>query len=198
MGYNASDILALYGVEEPDTKKETTTADKILALYGVEKPATVQRQPKQTVTPSAPQSAAALSGTGNTDIQMPRLEINALGAGGWRRPEAKEKTAPTVEDIVAQKVEAAKAAEQLRYFETLNLEEQQKKIDALQSAVNTAPKYNVHAFGGYDPNGQSENETALAKAQEDYNLAKSVQYSVQGQALYLNFPYRFSVNIKII
>ena len=138
-------------------------------------------KPAAPTTPNTTRADGAGVGGNGYEIQMPKLEVNALGAGGWKRPEAKEKTTPTAADIAAQKVEAEKAAEQLRYLETLNLEEQQKKIDALQRAVNTAPKYNVHAFGGYDPNGQSENETALAKAQEDYNLAKSVQYSVQGQ-----------------
>lgn len=101
--------------------------------------------------------------------------------GGWKQPEAKEKKTPTAAEIAAQQKEAEEAAKRLSYLESLDLNAQKKKIDALTAESKKGAKLNVHAFGGYDPKNMTDTEMALAEAQEDYNLAKSLQYSAKGK-----------------
>lgn len=114
----------------------------------------------------------------------PNLGNNGTGGtflGGYRQPVAKKKRVPTAAEIAAQQKEADDAAKYIEYLKALDLDYQQTKIDALKGAVDAAPKYNIRAFGGYDPNSKTVDETALAKAQEDYNLARSIQYSEKGK-----------------
>ena len=156
------------------TGKTTTKAQVIAEKYSsAPKVAeTAKDEEKNTAKKTTAQSIASNKGSQTT---------GGTFLGGWKQPEAKEKKTPTAAEIAAQQKEAEEAAKRLSYLETLDLDEQQKKIDALTAEAKKGSTLNVHAFGAYDPNNLTETEMALAEAQEDYNLAKSLQYSAKGK-----------------
>ena len=178
------EILRKYGIgadgKVATTAKPKTKREEILSRYGMDASGNVvqKRQtsygwnmgtPKREETTAVPLANLGNNGTGGTFL------------GGYKQPVAKEKRVPTAAEIAAQQKEADDAAKYIEYLKALDLDSQQTKIDTLKGSVDAAPKYNIRAFGGYDPNSKTVDETALAKAQEDYNLARSIQYSERGK-----------------
>ena len=178
------EILRKYGIgadgKVATTAKPKTKREEILSRYGMDASGNIvqKRQtsygwnmgtPKREDAAPAPLANLGNNGTGGTFL------------GGYKQPVAKEKRVPTAAEIAAQQKEADDAAKYIEYLKALDLDSQQTKIDALKDSVDAAPKYNIRAFGGYDPNSKTVDETALAKAQEDYNLARSIQYSEKGK-----------------
>lgn len=179
-------IIDKYGTSNPNYKSTSPSKGAapsrnmtIVEKYGTSNPYYVA---PNTSTTNADDIAPV--GTTTKKFTMSNLGNNGLGGtflGGWKQPEAKEKKTPAAAEIAAQQKEAGEAAKRLSYLETLDLSAQQKKIDALTAESKKGAKLNVHAFGGYDPKNLTETEMALAEAQEDYNLAKSLQYSAKGK-----------------
>ncbi|MBP3698548.1 MAG: hypothetical protein J6J01_03570, partial [Oscillospiraceae bacterium] len=178
------EILRKYGIgadgKVATTAKPKTKREEILSRYGMDASGNIvqNRQtsygwnmgtPKREDAAPAPLANLGNNGTGGTFL------------GGYKQPVAKEKRVPTAAEIAAQQKEADDAAKYIEYLKALDLDSQQTKIDALKGAVDAAPKYNIRAFGSYDPNNKTVDETTLAKAQEDYNLARSIQYSEKGK-----------------
>lgn len=151
---------------------------------------TIEKNRKQGTQPTENRTLwETIEANRNKKKSQPNSVLDNLGnngtggtfLGGYKQPVAKEKRVPTAAEIAAQQKEADDAAKYIEYLKALDLDSQQTKIDALKGAVDAAPKYNIRAFGGYDPNSKTVDETALAKAQEDYNLARSIQYSEKGK-----------------
>lgn len=151
---------------------------------------TIEKNRKQGTQPTENRTLwETIEANRNKKKSQPNSVLSNLGnngtggtfLGGYKQPVAKEKRVPTAAEIAAQKKEADDAAKYIEYLKALDLDSQQTKIDTLKSSVDAAPKYNIRAFGGYDPNSKTVDETALAKAQEDYNLARSIQYSENGK-----------------
>ena len=151
---------------------------------------TIEKNRKQGTQPTENRTLwETIEANRNKKKSQPNSVLDNLGnngtggtfLGGYKQPVAKEKRVPTAAEIAAQQKEADDAAKYIEYLKALDLDSQQTKIDALKGAVDAAPKYNIRAFGSYDPNNKTVDETTLAKAQEDYNLARSIQYSEKGK-----------------
>lgn len=90
----------------------------------------------------------------------------------------KEKTA------AERALEAQVSAEGYKEYQrlaTMDLDAQEAAVNAAKANMaKAAPKYNVHAFGGYDATPTSE-ETTYNRLLADLNKAKSIQYDIKGR-----------------
>ena len=102
----------------------------------------------------------------------------ALGGFSYTGKKRREKTA---QELEAEKEAQVQAYEEYVRLATLDLNAQEKAIsEAKEKAAKSRPKYNVHAFGGYDDT-QTEEEKNYSKLLADLNKAKSIQYDIKGR-----------------
>ena len=183
------EILRKYGLDasgniSSTTAKPKTKRESILSKYGMDSSGNVvqQRKPsygwnmgqtasKEEVKPK-PVAQAIVQGESN---------VGGTFLGGYKVTPQKEKREYTAEDYIAYMKQLEEEEKRQQYLETLNLDAQQQKIDAVQSKVNGATKLNIHAFGAYDVNNQTDDERELAQLRQDYNMAESIQYDMKGK-----------------
>lgn len=102
----------------------------------------------------------------------------ALGGFSYTGKKRREKTA---QELEAEKEAQVQAYEEYVRLATLDLDAQEKAIsEAKEKAAKSRPKYNIHAFGGYDDT-QTEEEKNYSKLLADLNKAKSIQYDIKGR-----------------
>ena len=132
----------------------------------------------RTVKPETTQDVVSGSGAkkGNRVVGSPGG--TALGGFSYTGKKRREKTA---QELEAEKEAQVQAYEEYVRLATLNLNAQEKAIsEAKEKAAKSRPKYNIHAFGGYDDT-QTEEEKNYSKLLADLNKAKSIQYDIKGR-----------------
>lgn len=132
----------------------------------------------RTVKPESTQDVVSGSGAkkGNRVVGSPGG--TALGGFSYTGKKRREKTA---QELEAEKEAQVQAYEEYVRLATLDLNAQEKAIsEAKEKAAKSRPKYNIHAFGGYDDT-QTEEEKNYSKLLADLNKAKSIQYDIKGR-----------------
>lgn len=132
----------------------------------------------RTVKPESTQDVVSGSGAkkGNRVVGSPGG--TALGGFSYTGKKRREKTA---QELEAEKEAQVQAYEEYVRLATLDLNAQEKAIsEAKEKAAKSRPKYNIHAFGGYD-DIQTEEEKNYSKLLADLNKAKSIQYDIKGR-----------------
>lgn len=132
----------------------------------------------RTVKPESTQDVVSGSGAkkGNRVVGSPGG--TALGGFSYTGKKRREKTA---QELEAEKEAQVQAYEEYVRLATMDLNAQEKAIsEAKEKAAKSRPKYNIHAFGGYDDT-QTEEEKNYSKLLADLNKAKSIQYDIKGR-----------------
>lgn len=102
-----------------------------------------------------------------------------LGGFSYTKPKTRQKTAKELADEQAQ----YQLSEQ-EYQRLLGLELDKYRTEVEQAkkkAQESKSPYNIHAFGGYDPNRKTLDERTYEAMLADLNKAESLQYDVKGR-----------------
>lgn len=133
-----------------------------------------QTAARQTVT--APTAPAA---TKKKERQVVSPGGTALGGFSFSKKEARQKSAKELADERAQQELSEK-----EYQRLLGLELDKYRTEVEQAgkrARESKSPYNIHAFGGYDPNQKTLDERTYEAMLADLNKAESLQYDVKGR-----------------